>query len=311
MTRFVFLLYGRPAAAERELAYALETLRHELPSSRAQRSDPAVSPDADSANLAARAVEGPGGRAAARLDGFAALAMTESVVLYTDRTQDFPGVTTIDASPFLAAAGVYRHSVKPRVLADALRRFGEDCVMLDLDGFVKVGFAASVAKALAQGAAMNQFVRSDPYPFFPEFRTELPNLGPYRLDRDSALMLNSGLVAVRAEHAPLIEDAIVLIDRLWAAGLRKHDIEQFAVAETLRLGGVKIALIDDTFEHYCPRWSRRYMRRRLRRRAPGAHVPYSKTRVRLFKAYWTLRLVMRKARRSKVGSSWRGQWRKT
>jgi len=246
------------------------------------------------------------GGVTARLDRRASLAMTEDVVLYTDRPEDFPEVETVDARELVAAAGVYRHGVKPRVLADALRRFGEDCVMLDLDSFVRQGFAASVARALAEGAAMNQFVRRDPYPFFPDFQTDLPHLGAYRLDRDNALMLNSGLVAVRAEHLPLIEDAILLMDKLWAAGLHKHDIEQFAVAETLRLGGVKIALISDTFEHYCPRWSRRYMRRRLRSCAPGARVPYSKTRVRLFKAYWTLRLAMRKARRL-----WRGAWPKT
>jgi hypothetical protein len=233
------------------------------------------------------------------------------IVLYTDSPQAFAGVATLDAKPLLAATGEYWHGVKPRVLADALRRFGRDCVMLDLDGFVRPGFAREVEQALAQGAAMNQFVRRDPYPFFPDFQTELSHLGAYRLDRENALMLNSGLVAVRAEHLPLIEDAIVLMDRLWAGGLHKHDIEQFAVAETLRLGGVKIALIEDTFEHYCPRWSRRYMRRRLRRRPPGAKIPYSKARVRLFKAYWTLRLAMRKARRSKVGRSWRGLWRKT
>ena len=232
-------------------------------------------------------------------------------LLYTDRPEDFPGVQTVDVREFVAAAGVYRHGVKPRVLADALRRFGQDCVMLDLDGFVKPSFAASVTQALAQGAAMNQFVRRDPYPFFPDFQTELPHLGTYRLDRNKALMLNSGLVAVRATHLPLIEDAVVLMDKLWAAGLHKHDIEQFAVAETLRLGGVEIALISDTFEHYCPRWSRRYMRRRLRSRRVGAPIPYSKSRVRLFKAYWTLRLAMRKARRSKVGRSWRGAWPKT
>jgi hypothetical protein len=119
-------------------------------------------------------------------------------------------------------------------------------------------------------------------------------------------MLNSGLVAVQPKHLPLVDDAVVLIERLWAAGLRKHDIEQFALAETLRLGGVKIALIDKTFEHYCARWARRYMRRRLRRRAPGAPIPYSKARVRLFKASWTLRLAMRNARRL-----WRDRWRKT
>ena len=228
------------------------------------------------------------------------------VVLYTDRPDDFPDVDTVDARDLLAAAGAYRHSVKPRVLADALRRFGRPCAMLDLDSVIRPGFAADVKAALARGAAMNQFVRRDPYSFFPPFETQLPHLGAYRLDRQKALMLNSGLVALRPEHLPLVEDAIALIDLLWSAGLHKHDVEQFAMAETLRLGGVEIALIDRTFVHYCPRWSRRYMRRRLRARAPGAAIALSKARVRAFKAYWTLRLAMRKARRL-----WRGRWRKT
>ena len=290
MTLFVYLLYGRSPAAEREWRYALETLRSEIAPTRHSRESGNPGPPHVVLPLGPRFRGDDSGR----------------VVLYTDKPQDFDNVQTVDAREMIAAAGEYRHAVKPRVLADALRRFGQDCVMLDLDGFVRPGFVRDVEKALAQGAAMNQFVRTDPYPCFPDFQTELPHLGRYRLDRQNAKMLNSGLVAVRAQHLPLIEDAVVLMDRLWAAGLHKHDIEQFAVGESLRRGGVEIALIHDTFEHYCPRWSRRYMRRRLRRRAPGARIPYSKTRVRLFKAYWTLRLAMRKARRS-----WRGLWRKT
>jgi hypothetical protein len=97
-----------------------------------------------------------------------------------------------------------------------------------------------------------------------------------------------------------------MIDALWKAGLTRHDIDQFGVTETFRLAGVPVALIDDVFEHYCPRWSKRYMRRRLRRRRPGERIPFSKTRVRLFKAYWNLRLAMRKAQRFlKRGATWR------
>jgi hypothetical protein len=262
---YVYLCYGRSPAAERELRYALETLRAETPG---------------------------------------------DVAIYADRPEAFADldVTLVDAGALVAQARAhpYLHRLKPMVLADALRRFGRPCVLLDLDSFVRPGFARRVAQALEDGAAMNLFVRRDPYPFFPPFETDLPNLGRYRLDRAKALMLNSGLVAARAEHLPLIEDALALIDRLWDGGLHKHDVEQFAIAETLRLGGVKIALIDDVFVHYCPRWARRFMRRALRRRAPGARIRLSKTRVRLFKAAWTLRLAMRKARH------WRGlSWRKT
>ena len=235
------------------------------------------------------------------------------IVVYTDRTQDLRdlGVRLVDAAAMLSTAfvGGYRHRAKPVVLADALRRFGLPCVMLDTDGFVREGFDAKVGEALAQGGAMNQFVRRDPYPDFGPFAMKLPHLGAYRLDRDNAVMYNSGLVALGPEHLPLVEDTIALIDALWAAGLKRHDIDQFSVSETFRLAGVRVALIEREFEHYCPRWSKRYMRRRLRARRPGERVQYSKTRVRLFKAYWNLRLAMRRARRF-----WRdgkARWRKT
>ena len=269
---FVYLCYGRSPAAARELRYALETLAPEI-----------------------------GGD-------------LSRIVLYAERGQDFAergqdfadlGVRLIDVSPLLAQAFAhpYRHRLKPMILADALRRFGRPCALLDLDSFVNPGFAAAVSRALNHGAAMNHFVRQNPYSGF-AFETDLPHLGHYRLDPERAQMLNSGLVAVQPAHLPLIEDAIVLIDRLWAAGLHKHDIEQFAIAETLRVGGVEIALIDDVFVHYCARWSRRYMRRALRGRKPGSRIAFGKARVRLFKASWTLRLAMRKARLSR-GPSWR------
>jgi hypothetical protein len=265
---YLYLAYGRSPATERELRYSLETLRTEA--------------------------------------GDAAIA------IYTDRPAGYADLdaAVIDATALISAARSheYSHRLKPMALADALARFGRPCAMLDLDSFIRPDFAARVRSALDAGAAMNFFVRADSYPDFPDFETDLPHLGRYRLDPRQARMLNSGLIAVSPAHLPLIEDAVALIDRLWAAGLRKHDIEQFALAETLRLGGVNIALIDDAFVHYCARWARRYMRRRLRVRAAGARVPFSKTRVRGFKGYWTLRLAMRKARRV-----WRGGaiWRKT
>jgi hypothetical protein len=232
------------------------------------------------------------------------------IVVYTDRPQNFAdlGVRTVEAGDMLRAARAlgYNHLAKPLTQADALRRFQRACVMLDTDGFVRPGFDARVRAALERGGAMNQFVRDDPYPDFVAFEVELPHLGAYRLDRAAALMNNSGLVAARPDHLPLVEDTAFMIGALWKAGLTRHDIDQFCVTETFRLAGVPVALIDDVFEHYCPRWSKRYMRRRLRRRAPGQRIPFSKTRVRLFKAYWNLRLAMRKARRVLTrGAKWR------
>jgi hypothetical protein len=269
---FVYLAYGRSPATVRELRYSLETLLPEI------------------------------GRDFSR------------AVVYTNRPESFAdlGATVIDASEILAAAFAreYRHRVKPMVLADALRRFARPCALLDTDTFVRPGFADAVSGALAEGAAMNFFVRRDPYPDFPAFETDLPHLGRYQLDREKAVTLNSGLVAVDVAHLPLIEDSVELIEKLLAGGLRRHDIEQFAIAEALRLGGVRIALIDDVFEHYCARWARRYMRRALRRRRPGERISYSKTRVRAFKAAWTLRLAVRKARRLFVEGAG-AKWRKT
>jgi hypothetical protein len=254
----VYLSYGASPANARELRYSIETL---LPDIGGER---------------------------------------ERVVVYTDGPERFRdlGVVTVDATDLLkeAFSGGYRHRAKPIIQADALRRFGRDCVMLDTDGFIRPGFDARVRAALAEGGAMNQFVRRDPYPDFGPVSAKLPHLGAYSLDREKSVMYNSGLVAVRPEHLPLVEDTVALIDALWAAGLRRHDLDQFSVSETFRLAGVPVALIDDVFEHYCPRWSKRYMRRKLRRRRPGERVPYSKARVRLFKAYWTIRLAMRKAR---------------
>jgi hypothetical protein len=175
---------------------------------------------------------------------------------------------------------------------------------MDTDSFVRVGFDATVRSALEAGAAMNVFERADPYPDFGPFETELPHLGRYVLDSKRSLMFNSGLVAARPEHAKLLDDAIVLTDRLWSAGLRRHTVEQFAFCECFRLGGVPIQPIHRDFEHYCPRWSKRYMRRKLRARAAeGADrpIPFSKTRVRLFKNIWLLRLGWRRLRRKIFG----------
>jgi hypothetical protein len=268
---FLYLAYGRSPATVRELRYSFQTLLPEI-----------------------------GGDAS-------------RVVIYTDRPQAYAdlGANLVDATDILRAAFAceYRHRIKPMVLADALRRFAQPCALLDTDSFIRPGFTQAIAGALSEGAAMNFLVRRDPYSDFAPFETDLPHLRRYRLDRNQAVMLNSGLIAANPTHLPLVDDAILLIDRLWNAGLRRHDIEQFAIAETLRLGGVHIALIDDCFEHYCARWARRYMRRKLRHRQANT-IPFSKTRVRLFKAYWTLRLAMRKARRfSTRGTS--AKWRRT
>lgn len=263
--QYVYLCFGKSPTVQRELRYSLETLLAEI-----------------------------GGD-------------SSRVTIFTDRPQDFADrpERVVDIASDLAEmtwGRTYLFRAKPVVLARALRLHERACVMLDTDSFIRPGFDKAVAEALAAGAAMNSFVRGDPYPFFGPFETELPHLGPYRFDPAKSLMLNSGLIAARFEHARLIEDAVVLLDRLWAGGLVRHDLEQFAVAEAFRVAGVPVRLIEREFEHYCPRWSKRYMRRRLRRhrRSPAAEregarpsIPFSKARVRLFKGRWLAELGIR------------------
>jgi hypothetical protein len=258
--RYIYLCYGPSPQTARELRYSLETLLPEI-----------------------------GGDAS-------------RVSVFTDCPEDFRDlpVATVDFSADLAppAGGKrYYHRVKPLALARALQLYGRACALIDADSFIREGFDARVGEALAAGAAMNEFVRADPYPDFGPFDTDLPHLGRYVYNRETSLMYNSGLIAARAEYAPLLEDAVVLIERLWAGGLKRHDIEQFAVSECFRLGGVPIREINREFEHYFSRWSKRYMRRQLRERAPGEEIKFSKTRVRLFKGMWNLRLGLRRLRR--------------
>jgi hypothetical protein len=258
--RYIYLCYGPSPQTARELRYSFETLLPEI------------------AGDASR------------------------VAIFTDRPEDFRdlAVETVDFSSELAApAGSkrYYHRAKPLALARALRLYGRDCALIDADSFIRAGFDAKVSEALAAGAAMNEFVRADPYPDFGPFETDLPHFGRYVFAHKGSRMYNSGLIAARAEHAEILEDAVVLIERLWAGGLKRHDIEQFAVSDCFRLKGVPIREINREFEHYFPRWSKRYMRRRLRERSPGEPIAFSKTRVRLFKGIWNLRLGLRKLRR--------------
>ena len=200
--RYIYLCYGPSPQTPKELRYSLETLLPEI-----------------------------GGDAS-------------RVSIFTDRPENFRdlSVATVDFSADLAAPaeGRYHHRVKPLALARALRLYKSACALIDTDSIIREGFDARVSEALAAGAAMNAFVRADPYPDFGPFETDLPHLGRYVFDRQKSLMYNSGLIAARAEHAPLLEDAVVLIERLWAGGLKRHDIEQFAVSECFRLGGVPI-----------------------------------------------------------------------
>ena len=136
---FVYLCFGKSPSLRRELAYSVATLLAEL--------------DGDVSRIA----------------------------VFTDRPQDFVGwpQRIVDISDQLATMmwdgeGLDPYRAKPAALVEALRLFRRDCVLLDADTFVRPGFVAAVDRALAAGAAMNAFVRADPYPFFGPFETDLP-----------------------------------------------------------------------------------------------------------------------------------------
>ena len=190
---YVYVCWGRSPQPPRELRYSIETLLPEI-----------------------------GGDAS-------------RVAIFTDRPENFRDLpfAVFDVAADIAsgsAAGLFHLRAKPLVLARALRLYRRPCVLLDTDSFVRAGFDATVRSALEAGAAMNTFEHTDPYPDFGPFETDLPDLGRYVLDSKQSLMFNSGLVAARPEHAPLLDDALVLTDRLWSAGLKLHTVEQFAFA---------------------------------------------------------------------------------
>jgi hypothetical protein len=219
------------------------------------------------------------------------------VVVYTDKPSVYAGLhPKLTARPFGAELanwsrdGLYGHRVKPTALLDALRNIDAQCVLVDTDTFFRPGFAGAVGAALAAGgAAMDHFERDDPCPACAGIEVATPNSGRYAYDPATARMYNSGLVAVsRERHAPMLQDALALIDGWLDAGVRQFNIEQIAVSEAFRLHEEPIAEMKPWFEHYYRRSQKSYMRPRIRRwlrdrPALGAQAPFlepSKFRVR-------------------------------
>ena len=133
--------------------------------------------------------------------------------------------------------------------------------MLDTDSWIEPGFAAALARATANGPAMDQYEARDPYPEIAGFSARLPNVGAYVYSQDTAIMFNSGLIATRDGAA--IEDAVALIDALWDADRRRFNIEQIAVSEAFRAHGRPIGETFPTFQHYFRRSLKRYMHWRI------------------------------------------------
>jgi hypothetical protein len=190
------------------------------------------------------------------------------VIVYTDKPDIYARlhvcVTPRPLGADLACwtrAGAYNHRIKPCVLLDALRVNEGLCALIDTDTWIEPGFAAALARATANGPAMDHFEMPDPYPELAGFSAHLPNAGAYLYKPDAATMFNSGLIATR--DAATIEDAVALIDAMWDANRRLFKIEQIAVSEAFRAHGAPIGETRPTFQHYFRRSLKRYMHWRI------------------------------------------------
>ena len=222
---FVYVDYGPSPYIGRELRYSLSTLLAEIPQAR--------------------------------------------VRVYTDKARLYE---TLPVTPRPLGAdlarwtreGAYNHRIKPCVLNDALASVGGLCVLLDTDCYIAPGFAAALETATRLGPAMDRFERYDPLPEAAGFAVDLPHSGRYVYEGAGSQMCNSGLVALDASRdGGAMEDALALLDALYDAGFRAFNIEQIAITEALRRLGRGIAEMQPTFQHYCRRSLKRYMRWRI------------------------------------------------
>jgi hypothetical protein len=228
MIHFIYLNYGPNANLRRQLKYSFLTLRRFI--------DPGE----------------------------------HQVAIYTDTPDLFAAwpVAAISIAGKVAEyslGGRFGHRIKLVVLHDALTRFG-DAILLDSDSVVFAGFPASAAAKLRRGGLMNRFEARNPAPEFAGFEADLPHAGHYRYDVERSHMYNSGIIGVGSEHEAVLKDAIALTDVLLdgpAAPATVHRLEQIAISEALRIHGVAIAEIHDTFLHYWKRSWKNYADWRL------------------------------------------------
>ncbi len=194
----------------------------------------------------------------------AELAGAPAIAVYTDAPALYRGwpvtVVGIEAQiPAWSGGGLYHHRIKPAVVLDALARFAGPVCFLDSDSIVRPGFHAEVTAKMQDAVVMNAFEKKNPYPPLSGFRCRLPHLGAYRYDVAASQMYNSGLIGVRPEHAPMLEDTLAMIDALIGRAKKFPAIEQFALSEVLRLNGVPVAEVNQTFLHYWQGRRRIYM----------------------------------------------------
>ena len=262
---FLQLEWGAKPAYRREVRYGLRSLLADLPAAR-----PVIYTDVP------------------------ATYASEAAVRVVDITDHMPAWTN---------RASYHFRAKVCVLLHALHSFGGACVLMDTDSFVRPGFAAALHEALEHGAVMNFRTGHDPFPASAGFTVELPHAGLYRYDPADAPLFNSGLIAVTTTHVPALEDALVLMDALRPSTAHlRHDQEQFAVGEALRVHGVPIGENRTEFVHYCSTWSKQYMRWRFAR-MPGLetaplvparpHIVLRKSITRAYKACALMGLLPR------------------
>jgi hypothetical protein len=160
------------------------------------------------------------------------------VVVYTDkpsRYQDLP-VRVVDIATKISEFsrnGLYHHRIKPCVLLEEMKTNANFCVMIDTDTFFQEGFFEKLWSSLSDGSvAVDRFHGRNPIPKLSGFSANLPNAGLYKYDSKFSVEYNSGLTAVDpGTHAPVIEDAVALIDAVLDQGTRLLTIEQIALSE--------------------------------------------------------------------------------
>ena len=158
-----------------------------------------------------------------------------------------------------SGGGLYHRRVKPEVVKEALARFAGPVCLLAADSIVRPGFHAEVTAKIENSVVLHAFEHTNPYPPLSGFRCRLPHLGDYRYDAGNSVMYNSGLIGMRPEHAPLLDDVLAMIDALIGRAKKFPAMEQFALSEALRLGQVPVAQVKATFLHYRQGRRRIYM----------------------------------------------------
>ncbi len=175
-------------------------------------------------------------------------------------------VTVMDIGSRLqewSGGGLYHHRIKPALVRAALEAFAEPVLFLDSDSIIRPGFHGAVEDKMAASVVMNRFEKHNPFPPLKGFRTQLPHLGAYRYDVAHSLMFNSGLIGMKPEHLPLLDDTLAMIDALIGRAKKFPTVEQFALSEVLRLSQTPVAEIHDSFLHYWQGRRRIYMANRI------------------------------------------------